>query len=373
MVVLFKDKGKEMKILYFMDAMHFGGAAKKTTTIANELLRRGHQVSFVTDTHYKIGYPLESDIQVIPLYREDQSSANILSKFIRKLKRVRCIVNSVSPDVVISVLPHVSFYVKLALWGKRTPVIFSDETSFARKDSRFVHFIRHRFYNAADAVVVLTENDIRLLGKNIPKKVAIHNPVVCPVFNGDFASKEEIVLAIGSLKEWGIKGFDLLFKAFSKVEGKYPDWKIVIAGDDKEPYKTKVLEMTNEYGLDGRVCILGYRSDIIDIMAKASIYALSSRVEGFSLALVEAISQGCACVAFENHGVINEVSCGGKGVLMVKDGDVEGFSESLERLMADETLRRQMAENGTECVKEYSLGSIVDKWETVFFNATSNN
>ena len=169
-----------MKILYFIDAMYFGGAAKKTTTIANELSRRGNEVSIVTDTNFPFGFQLEPSIKVISLYDHQSSQRNRLIKVIKKLKRVRSIVSIVKPDVVISVLPHVSFYVKVALLGKKTPIVFSDETSFARKDTRMVHFIRHCFYNTADAVIVLTENDVRLLGMNIPQKVAIHNPVLYP-------------------------------------------------------------------------------------------------------------------------------------------------------------------------------------------------
>ncbi|MBQ6085467.1 MAG: glycosyltransferase [Bacteroidaceae bacterium] len=355
-----------MKILYFMDAMHFGGAAKKSTTIANELYRRGHEVSFVTDTHYPVGYPLEGGIHIIPLYMDDCTHLNRLTKVLRKLKRVRSIVNKYRPEVVITVLPHVSFYVKIALLGKKTPIVFSDETSFARKDTRFVHFIRHSFYNTADAVVVLTENDVKLLGKNIPKKVAIHNPVVCPDYGGNIEEKEKTILAIGPLKEWDIKGFDLLFKAFMLFQSKFPGWKISIAGDDREPYKSEVNEIIKANGLEGRVELLGYRSDIFDLMEKSSVYAMSSRVEGFSLALVEALSQGCACVAFANHGVIEEVTCGGKGVLIVDDGDVEAFSNALKQLMTDEELRKKMANDGMLCVKEYSLGAIVDKWEALF-------
>ncbi len=143
------------------------------------------------------------------------------------------------------------------------------------------------------------------------------------------------------------------------------EWKIAIAGDDKEPYKAKVSDLIKESGLEGRVDLLGCRSDIFDLMAKSSVYAMSSRIEGFSLALVEAISQGCASVAFANHGVMNEVSCGGKGVRIVEDHNVEAFSQALAMLMADERLRKSVAEEGKACVKEYSLGAIVDKWENL--------
>ncbi|MBR5747462.1 MAG: glycosyltransferase [Prevotella sp.] len=355
-----------MRILYFIDTMQFGGAAKKTAMIANELSRKGHEVIIVTDINLDVGFALDESIRLLPLYEENKQG-NRAMKMLRKLRRVRSLVKSNSPDIVVSVLPHVSFYVKIALTGMRVPVVFSDETSFARNDSMFVHFIRHRFYNVADAVVVLTENDIKLLGTNIPKKVAIHNPVACPDFNQDYAVKEKIILAIGALKEWDIKGFDLLFQAFQPLAESFPDWKIVIAGDAKEPYMTKVQAMINHLNLDGRVELLGYQSDIFSIMAKTSIYALSSRIEGFSLSLVEALSQGCACVAFENYGVINEVTCGGKGVLVVKDGDVNGFSNQLRLLMESLKERKRLAEDGKPVVSAYSMDKIVTQWEDLFF------
>ncbi len=352
-----------MKIIHIIERMRGGGAAKKTTLIANELSRRNNDVFIVTDTHYSFGFPLEPTVSVIPMYSGEKFSANQFTRILRKLKRVRRIVKSVSPDVVISVLPHVSLYVKIALLGDKTPIVFSDETSFARKDNYFVHFIRHQFYNTADAVVVLTENDIRLLGSNIPRKIAIHNPVEFPTYNGAEISKEKTILAIGPLSEWRIKGFDLLFEAFAKLADRFPDWKIIIAGTDPEPFRSQVINLAESNSIANRVQLLGFRQDIFDIMKRSSIYALSSRIEGFSLSLIEAISQECACVAFENYGVINEVTCGGKGVLIVKDGDVVAFSESLGRLMADDALRRSLAEEGIKCVNEYSINVIADKWE----------
>lgn len=360
-----------MRILYFLDTMQFGGAAKKTTMIANELSRRGHDVSVVTDINMPIGFTLKDSINLIPLYEERQHGNRAL-KMLRKLRRVRGLVKTNAPDIVVSVLPHVSFYVKVALAGMRVPVVFSDETSFARKDSRIVHFIRHRFYNLADAVVVLTENDVKLLGKNIPRKVAIHNPVACPVYDKDNTAKEKSILAIGSLKEWDIKGFDLLFKAFQPLSASFPDWNIAIAGDAKEPYLSKVMGMIKDCKLEGRVELLGYQSDIFKVMARSSIYALSSRIEGFSLSMIEALSQGCACVAFENYGVINEVSCGGKGVLMVNDGDVEGFSKQLRKLMESPEERKRLAEEGLSVVSSYSLDKIVTQWENLFFRLSGS-
>ena len=166
-----------------------------------------------------------------------------------------------------------------------------------------------------------------------------------------------------------IKADNLIFRYDEESEKNILDnLNIEIAGDDKEPYRKQVLKFASKENISNQVHFLGFRSDIYDIMRRSSIYALSSRVEGFSLSLIEAISQGCACVAFENYGVINEVSCDGKGVLIVKDGDIDMFAESLKKLMMDQNLRVKLANEGVSCLKQYDIVSIVDRWENTFDN-----
>lgn len=361
-----------MRILFVIDQLVGGGAAKKLVLLANALSSRGHSMAIATNTYKPIAYHISENVSLNNIYNKDSYKKNRIIRFLSVRSSLRKLVSRTSPDVVVSVLPHVSFFVKLSLLGMKVPIVFSDETSFARKDRLLIHFIRHYFYNVADAVVVLTENDIKILGKNIPKKVAIHNPVDCPRYNKNSVSKEKIILAIGPLAEWDIKGFDLLFKAFKPLADLFPDWKIAIAGDSKEPYKSIVEGLIKDCHLDGRVELLGFQTNIFGVMAKSSIYALSSRIEGFSLSLVEALSQGCACLAFENYGVIDEVSRGGKGVLTVKDGDVEGFSKQLCRLIYSPEERIRLAEEGKSVVSAYDLDKIATQWENLFTRLSGN-
>ena len=124
-----------MKVLFILDAMHFGGAAKKITIIANELVKRGNEVFILTDTNRTIGFSISSKINIISLYNNSKRCKIHILDLLNKMRRIRKIVSKYTPNIVISVLPHVSFYTKLSLIGKRIPIIFSDETSFARKDS----------------------------------------------------------------------------------------------------------------------------------------------------------------------------------------------------------------------------------------------
>lgn len=354
-----------MKVLYYINGLHFGGAARKLCLIANELANRGIQVTIATNTYTGIGFPLSDKIKVVGLYPEDAYTNGRLSRIWAVMSRARRFAKSESPDIIVTIIPHITLDVKIATIGLGIPTIFSDETSFARKDNRIDHLIRHWFYRFGDAITLLTHNDAKILGKKYPQKVVIHNPLVYSKFTGE-NTRENTILAIGPLMEWEIKGFDLLLQAFANLSSKYPDWKIQIAGKTDNKGLAKLQQEIIRLNLEGKVEFLDFCPQIDKIMQKASIYALSSRIEGFSLSLVEAISQGCACIAFDNYGVISEVTDGGKGTIIVKDGDLETYSDNLEKLVASELLRNKLVKEGESIIDKYKVESIVDQWESLF-------
>ena len=354
-----------MKVLYYIDNMHFGGAARKLCLIANELVRRDIQVCIATNIHNGIGFPLSEKVSVLELYPVDAYEKSRFLRVLDVIKRSRYIARRTSPDIIVTVIPHISLEVKIATIGLGIPTIFSDETSFARNDNRIDHFVRHWFYRFGDAITLLTNNDAKILGDKYPQKVVIHNPLAYERFSGE-SQREKTILAIGPLQEWYIKGFDLLIQAYAKLSFKYSDWRIQIAGVIEETGLTKLQQEIQKLHVEGKVEALDFCPQVLEVMRKASIYALSSRIEGFSLSLVEAISQGCACVAFDNYGVISEVTDGGKGTLIVKDGDVDSFAESLEKLIIDEPLRNQLVKEGESIINKYKVEVIADQWISLF-------
>lgn len=354
-----------MKILYYINTLAGGGAARKLALIANEMVKRNHDVSIATNTNFPILYQLNENIRIIPLYDDNSYNISRAKRLLRQILNARKIALAVRPDVIVTILPAVSFYTKLATLGLGIPVIFSDETSFARKDTSFVHFVRFHFYKLADAVVLLTDNDTRILGNRIPKKVVISNPLSYPVFHGT-AERRKTILATGPTNEWNIKGFDLLIEAFGTLSAKHPDWELNIAGATGENSLRQLQQIIKKCNVQGKVHFIGFQSHIDQAMRNASVFALSSRIEGFSLSLVEALSQGCPAVAFRIKGVIADVTGNGNGTLLTDDYSVRQFAENLDRLMSDPSLRQRLADDGREYVKKYSIDKIVDQWEQLF-------
>lgn len=352
-----------MKVAYVINHLNGGGAARLITLLASGMANRGHEVYLITDSSNKITYEINPLVSVIPL--SPNNSHSLLSRMLRAthiVKDIRRIIDEKKPDVVISMIPSICFYTKIALLGKKIPIIFSDVTSFARKEDLFTHFIRHYFYNTADAVVIETENDKKILGNKLPKKVIIPNPISYPIFEGE-SDRDNRILLIGHTSRWNIKGFDMFFSFWDKLANEFPNWNLVLIGGEDEESKRYLDSFVKTQQGRSSIKYLGFQTDVDKILQKTAIYALPSRIEGFPMAFMEAMSQGCAAVCYKIHGVITEISRNGECCQLVEDGDVDSFMEKTKELMANVKLRNELSIKGREMVKEYTIENITLQWE----------
>ena len=357
-----------MKIVLVIDQMVGGGAAKKLTLIANELSRKGHVVTVATNIYKPIVYELGKSVKLISIYSESAYRKSHFSRLYLTAKMLRRLISELCPDIVVSFLPHVSFMTKMALLGKGVPIVFSDETSYARKDSLLGKYLRHHFYKYADAIVVLTENDCRLLGKKFPKIVAIHNPVeqkkplLVPIFE-----RKKRITVIGQTTRWEIKGLDIAVEAWSAVAKDFPDWKLSVVGEQEPESERYLLGLADESVRD-QIEFLGFQQDIMKVMTQTQVFLLTSRFEGFSLSLVEALMAGVPCIAFSEYGVVDEVSLGGKGTIIIPDNEIGKLTAALKDLLIDGSKRESLSKEGVIVAAEYAPEIIVNQWEKLFLS-----
>ena len=79
------------------------------------------------------------------------------------------------------------------------------------------------------------------------------------------------------------------------------------------------------------------------------------------MVLMEAMSQGCACVAFSVGGASDEMMSDKSGSI-IRDNDCESFGNALEALMSNEDLRVQCSHNAVKESSRFSVDSFVDNW-----------
>ena len=354
------------RILIFIDQLNRGGAGRVASVLANLLSERGYQVSIASDyVVHQLSYDLDRNVSRIQL--------NYCHKFIGvrkafapllRLLEIRRIFKSHSADIVIAFMPRMFRDVKVGLLGMKVPVIASDHTSMERKIDPITDWIRHHFYSVADAVTILTEKDKHCLGHRLPNKVVVYNPLTfAPIEHVEL--KRKVVLCVGTISFWHIKGFDRILKIWQNIHREYPEWWLEIAGPGNEESFDLLRKLCSEYEVEDSVIFLGQVEDMQSLYQSSSIFALPSRIEGFPMALIEAMSQGCACVSFEIQGAVREIINDGVDGIIVSDNDCGNFENQLRELMLTEERRNFIAVNAIKNVSRFSQQAFVEKWESI--------
>ena len=222
--------------------------------------------------------------------------------------------------------------------------------------------IRER-YPALDALVVLTEADRAQYEQHLGGSIRVASipnwPSELPGAKSDLTARR--VVTAGRLAPQ--KGFDLLIDAWAGVASVHDDWLLRICG--KGPLRRELNQQIARLGLETSVELPGARDMGVE-MTEASIFALSSRFEGFPLVLLEAMSKGLAVVAFDCPTGPRELVRDGENGVLVPDGDVEGLAEGIRRLIDEEALRRRCAAGAIETVKEYTMEVVGPRWPALF-------
>jgi glycosyltransferase involved in cell wall biosynthesis len=100
-------------------------------------------------------------------------------------------------------------------------------------------------------------------------------------------------------------------------------------------------------------------------MANASIFALSSRFEGFPLILLEAMSKGMAVVSFDCPTGPGEIIDDHRDGLLVPPRNVEAFAAGLRELIEDEGLRRRCGAAAVATARGYTIDVVGARWDAL--------
>ena len=141
------------------------------------------------------------------------------------------------------------------------------------------------------------------------------------------------------------KGIRFLIEAAAALKPRYPDLKLVLAGDGFErPALTRLAE---ELGIGGDVTFLGWvpNTDLPPYYRAAAVSVIPSLEEGFGIPAAEAMGCEVPVVASDAGGLPEVVDDGVTG-LVVPRGNVGALASAIGALLQDPALRRRMGEAG---------------------------
>lgn len=224
---------------------------------------------------------------------------------------------------------------------------------FAKKD--LYQLVNWTKYSAQKAKVIFTvsnstRNDIIKEYKVEPEKVIVTYSGIKPKMetSKNKTIEGKYILFVGTLQPR--KNISKLVEAFSKVKDK--DIKLVIAGKKGWLYED-ILQSPKKFDVEDRVKFLDFVSDeeLVSLYENALCFVLPSLYEGFGLPVLEAMKYGCPVIT---SNVSSLPEAGGDAALYFDPNDAEDIARTIEKVVGDEGLRKEMSKKGLERVKQFS-------------------
>ncbi len=384
-----------MKILIVVHSLGGGGAERVAAVLANSFASLDHRVLIATNVGKgdpNIDYQISDKVDIVKCFglHDDTpegwkafmlkhatfvyKSARYIRCWISMHSRLRKTIKRFKPDVVMGFMEPTSLQALVASFGLSCTVIATEHNAFERPESapmtgkdKFFKFVVDKWFKV---VTVLTEADREFIGDRLKRVYVMPNPLSFqPMF--EKVEKRKRIVAAGRLDAWHYKGFDLLITAWGRIADKYPDWTMDIAGEYRENDSKLLLDrLIMENNLKGRCILSGFHKDIDNLFGESEIFVLSSRYEGFGMVLIEAMSQGCACIACDYKGRQREIIRNDEEGLCIPPESVDALVEAIERMINDEDYRRLIQSNAVSRSADFSPEIIARKWTDLFERIT---
>lgn len=379
----------------------YGGGETVTICLANEMVKRGWNVSVLYFKNNMQGQfpfidPAISAIQItdiqcdeftnhpqdgnkVTAYLKDYVAKNNIDYIINQWWPVEYIkgIKGYSKTKVITCL-HQALYAP-TLEGKGIKGFLKKKCTGIYKFFKKKYRIRRvkSFFPHVDKYVFLSPSFLlqyKKFAKYSDEKqllVAIPNPLVYTeeILPNDLKSKEKTVLLVGRMVE-GQKRITRAIEIWNHIE-KDPDltdWNLQIVGDgpDLALYK----KITQSLRLE-RISFEGYQNPF-PYYKRATIFMMTSAFEGFGMTLIEAQQCGAVPIVMDSFLSLHDIIQDGYNGIIVPDGDNQTYVYKLKKIMTDDFLREKLVLNGLNSCKKFSIKHVLDKWEQLFVNLSDN-
>lgn len=327
----------------FFSNLHGGGIQRVMLNLAEGFLQAGLPVDLVT---------LQAEGELLPAVPGGARLVDLKKRrALFALTGLMRYLQTESPRALLASQPHLNVLAILArgLARSSTRVVISEHIAFedaARNAARWLDgwtaSMGRIFYRRADGIVAVSHGVARQLirATRVPPHMVrvIYNPILTPSFytrktspveHAWLAEKIPLILSAGRLTAQ--KDQATLLRAFAILLKSRPA-RLILLGQGEE--RAALLKLAQELKIENEVSLPGFVQNPFGFMARAKLFALSSRWEGFGNVLVEAMACGLPIVSTDCPSGPAEILAGGKFGLLTPPGDAPALAAAMLETLA---------------------------------------
>lgn len=360
---------KTKTVAFLIPTLGQGGAEKQVQLLAKTLANKRNDVIIIT----MIGNGDTIHHPTIKIYNLGIKGNKIqLSSFYKLFSLIR----SLKVDVLVTFTYPANIagrLLKLILWNIKliTSIRSSNFGSDLRQLSiKYTKWLDYRTvpnsYNVAAKYLkkhVILNNKCLVINNGLE---LVGNQLNSGKFNENIKSRigkyDFLWIAVGRFEI--AKDYKNLINACNIINAKSSiNWKLIIVGDGS--LRNQIFDMINHYSLNEKVHLLGSSNDILNIMATANAFVSSSRWEGSSNAVLEAMFSKLPIVA-TNVGD-NSIVLNAQREYVVSPNSPNELAFSMIEMMnlSDDKRMRIGQLNHENVIEKYTIDKVIIEWEKI--------
>ena len=365
------------RVVLYVDSLKIGGAERVTLTFARWLRQNGWDPIVLTRQSVELDfYPIPAGVKRAVEPR-DPRWLRLLGRwgFPWRVLRLRRWLREQRVSLAIGMTTKPSVKLLLAARPLGLPCVVSERNFPPLKPMALPWGVLRRFsYRWASLHIVQTRATGDWLNQRLgaEPQLVLPNPVQWPLPRFEpqvdpqgwldqegVAAEAPVLLAAGTKAHQ--KGFDLLVRAFAELLQKESQAQLVVLGLTQEVYRGKDQQKAlrrllrqhpralSQLHFPGRV------GNMRDWYQRATLFVLPSRYEGFPNVLLEAMAEGCCCVAADcPHGPADLLRDDTDGVLMPRQARADIWAETMAQLLRDPARRQRLQAEATAVRERFS-------------------
>jgi glycosyltransferase involved in cell wall biosynthesis len=365
-----------LKILYITPRITGEGGLVRVISLKANYFSNifGHEIHILTQNeNHSLFYEFNNNIGLHNMILKGKG-LKLLFSYRKELKKQISIIN---PDLIIVCDGLKGFFIPLIFFLK-IPIIFEVHGSIFNVENEvkdnLINKIIQNIEIAFKKFAARKFTKIILLSEESAQEWNLNNSIIIPNsiwFKTVTTSKLDNKRAIAVARHSYEKGLDRLLLIWQKVVIIHPEWILDIYGESQ--VNLTYQKMAKELNIE---CNINFHEPVADIIKKyvnASLCLMTSRFEGFGMVLLEAMTCGLPCVAFDCPCGPRSLIFNDENGLLIENHNIDAFSKSVIQLINDNEKLKSMGNNAVFSVQKYNIEDIMIQWNKLFFEITNKH